>query len=82
MMVNYPNNPTVGQRFTLPSGVVMECAEAGTTPIWQVVPALDIIVLYLDDDDLSVTLAVGQNVIVGETSDSVTLALNANPCCL
>lgn len=40
------------------------------------------IVMYLDDDDLSVTLAVGQNIIVGETSDSVTLALNANPCCL
>lgn len=40
------------------------------------------IVMYLDDDDLSVTLAVGQNIIIGETTDTVTLALNANKCCL
>lgn len=39
-MVNYPNNPTVGQRFTLPSGVIMECAVAGVTPIWQALPAV------------------------------------------
>lgn len=37
-MVNYPNNPTVGQRFTLPSGVVMECAVAGVTPVWKALP--------------------------------------------
>lgn len=42
-MVNYPNNPTVGQRFTLPSGVIMECVEADATPIWQAVPAADAI---------------------------------------
>lgn len=41
-MVNYPNNPTVGQRFTLPSGVIMECVEAGATPIWDAYdPRLD-----------------------------------------
>lgn len=32
---NYPNNPTVGQRFTLPSGVIMECVEVGATPRWK-----------------------------------------------
>lgn len=41
MSVNYPNNPTVGQRFTLPSGVIMECAGVGDTPIWKALPYVD-----------------------------------------
>lgn len=39
------------------------------------------VVMYLTDDAQSVTLAVGQHIIIGETEETVTLALNANSCC-